>query len=225
MNQSQPVLEGRDLQRDFKVGDRVFTALKPTSISLKTGQFTVITGPSGSGKSTLMNLLSGLDQPSRGEVYLQGKALHRMSVDQLAHIRNRFFGFVFQSPHVLNVMTVLENVLLPFHYADTGITAQARKRAAELLEYVGLADFARRYPGTLSGGELQRLVFARALVRDPQVIFADEPTGNLDAENSRRLLSLLAEQAAQGRSVLMVTHDAESVSYGTDVFRMDKFQQ
>ena len=221
---NQPVIEGRDLQRDFRVGERRFSALRPTSITLRAGQFTVITGPSGSGKSTLMNLLSGLDQPSAGEVYLQGRALHRMNAVQLAAVRNRFFGFVFQSPHVLNVMTVLENVLLPFHYAETGVTAQARQRAAQLLEHVGLADFARRYPNTLSGGELQRLVFARALVRDPQVIFADEPTGNLDGENSRRLLGLLAQQAQQGRSVLMVTHDAESVTYGSDVFIMDKFR-
>jgi len=221
---SRPLLEGRDLQRDFKVGERLFSALKPTSISLEPGQFTVITGPSGSGKSTLMNLLSGLDTPSAGEVFLQGEALHRKNATQLAAVRNRFFGFVFQSPHVLSVMTVLENVLLPFHYAETGVTAQARQRAEELLDHVGLTDFARRYPNTLSGGELQRLVFARALVRDPQVIFADEPTGNLDGDNSRRLLSLLAEQAQQGRSVLMVTHDTESVAWGTDVFTMDKFR-
>lgn len=220
----EKILEGRNLSREFRVGERVFPALRPTSISIEPNQFTVITGPSGSGKSTLMNLLSGLDTPSAGEVLFRGRALQQLNAAQLASVRNRFFGFVFQSPHVLNVMTVLENVLLPFHYAEGGITVPAREKAMELLAYVGLADLAQRYPNTLSGGELQRLVFARALVRDPQVIFADEPTGNLDGKNSHRLLSLLAEQAEQGRSVMMVTHDAESVAYGTDVFHMDKFQ-
>lgn len=221
---SPAVLEGRDLSREFVIGGRRFAALYPTSITLSPGQFIAITGPSGSGKSTLMNLLSGLDVPSTGEVRYRGESLHRLSIARLAALRNADFGFVFQSPHVIPAMTVQENVMLPLHYGAQP-PADAESRVQHLLDYVGLTDFADRYPNTLSGGEQQRLVFARALVRNPAVIFADEPTGNLDAENSHRLLSLLAEQTEKGRSVLMVTHDRQALDYGADEFMMDKFQQ
>jgi putative ABC transport system ATP-binding protein len=187
------------------------------------GEFVAVTGPSGSGKSTLLNLLGGLDKPTGGEVWFRGQRLDLLGETVLARIRNEQFGFIFQTPHIISYKTVMENTALAFHYGGRGQHATRWRDVNDLLDYVGLGKLAMRYPATLSGGELQRLVFARALVNHPSVIFADEPTGSLDGENSRRLLELLSDQALHGTTVLMATHDAEAIGYSTRRVDLDKF--
>ncbi|MBF0193930.1 MAG: ABC transporter ATP-binding protein [Magnetococcales bacterium] len=216
------LLLGKKLKRTYQVGTQLVTALATVSLEVNSGQFLVITGPSGAGKSTLLNLLSGLEQPSEGEVLFNGACLSTMNETKLANIRNAAFGFIFQIPHVLPHKTVLENVALPFQYGGLSNASQYMDQCLEHLEYVGLKKLGDRSPNTLSGGELQRLVFARALVRDPQIIFADEPTGSLDAANSKLILELLKEQAYKGRAVVMVTHEKEAMAYGSDILKLDK---
>lgn len=216
------ILVARGISRGFVAGGRRLPALARISVSLDAGTFLVVTGPSGSGKSTLLNLLSGLDQPSTGEVLYRGTALATLKGRELAYFRNQRFGFVFQTPHVLMDRTVLQNVALPAHYGPSRQREAVLDRCRTLLDYVGLGAMEDRAPNTLSGGELQRLVTARALLHDPEILFADEPTGNLDPCNSRRILELLVEQAQAGRVVVMVTHEREAVRYGTRVLTLEK---
>ena len=200
-------------------------ALASVSVTVSAGDFLVVTGPSGSGKSTLLNLLSGFDRPTAGTVCFHGKNLSSLSGSEAADLRNHAFGFIYQTPHLLNDKTVLENVALPFHYGSWTPAAEVKKRCGELPEYVGLQDLLARYPATLSGGEMQRVVFARALAREPEIIFADEPTGSLDGRNSDRLLEMLQQQTAAGRTVIMVTHEAESLRYGSEVLSLSKIRE
>ncbi len=217
------LLEARNVERSFQIGSQLIPALGKVSLSLEKGEFFMITGPSGSGKSTLLNLLSGLDKPSCGDVFFKGNSLFEAGEKEQVYIRNAFFGFIFQTPHLLPDKTILENIALPFHYGKVSDSTRAWARCRELLDYVGLSSLAERYPNTLSGGEMQRVVFARALVREPEVIFADEPTGSLDADNSKRLLELLQDQTRMGRTIVMVSHDQEALSYGKSTLRLDKF--
>ncbi|OQX10927.1 MAG: hypothetical protein BWK76_19905 [Desulfobulbaceae bacterium A2] len=209
------LLEARSVTRDYAARTGMVRALPPVSLCVDPGEMLVIRGPSGAGKTTLLHLLSGLDRPSAGEVLFRGRSLSTMSAVEIAHLRNRFFGFIFQQPHLLPDRTVLENVVLPCHYGPDPRAANIAGRALRLLEAVGLAPLATRYPATLSGGEMQRLAFARALMMEPEVIFADEPTGSLDGENSSRLLDMLASETEQGRAVVLVTHDPQVMGRGT----------
>lgn len=217
------VIESRGVSRTFASNGKEITALHPVSLKVMGGEFLIVIGPSGSGKSTLLNLLSGLDKPTEGEVLFQGEALSALNGRKLAWLRNGAFGFVFQTPHVIPHKTVAENVALPFQYGRPSPRTAMWHSLDSLLNYVGLAELAARYPNTLSGGELQRLVFARALIKDPFVIFADEPTGTLDAENSRHLLELLLDQAQRGKSIVMASHDPSALQYGTSRLDLDKF--
>ncbi len=221
--QQDIVIEARSVDRRFSIGGHDITALAPVNIAVRRGELFVITGSSGSGKSTLLNLLSGLDRPSSGEVFFKGTSLSSINERILAGLRNNDFGFIFQTPHLLPDKTIFENVALPFRYGDIVDPELWRNRCLELLGYVGLSHLKERYPDTLSGGEMQRVVFARALSREPEIIFADEPTGSLDAENSTRLMTLLREQTRQGRTVIMVSHDAEAIAYGSKTLLLDKF--
>lgn len=217
-----PLLEARNIERSYVIGGKKNIALSPLSLSVTQGELLVVTGKSGSGKSTLLNLLSGLDKPSFGEVKFEGESLALMREREIARLRNSCFGFIFQTPHLLPEKTILENVALPFHYGQRTTAARVRERCSDLLEYVGLNDFESRQPNTLSGGEMQRVVFARALARSPKVIFADEPTGSLDAVNAEKILQLLQEQIERGGSVVMATHDDDAVKFGTRVVQLDK---
>ena len=220
------VLEADSVSRTYAQSTARVNALRPVSLRVEAGEFLAVTGPSGSGKSTLLNLLSGLDTPSGGAVRFDGRTLSSLQEPDLAILRNRSFGFIFQTPHVLPYKTVAENVALPFHYGGRSTDRkQIKRRVESLLEYVGLAAQKDRSPSTLSGGELQRVVFARAMVGEPGVIFADEPTGSLDAENSKRLLELLKEQASLGKMVIMASHDRTAVSYATGHCVLDKFNR
>lgn len=195
----------------------VIQALSPASLSAEAGEFVAISGDSGAGKSTLLNLLSGLDTPTTGNIQFDGQDYSQLDFSQIAQFRNKHFGFIFQTPHMIFHKTVLENVLLPWQYSVGFEKKQVKERAHQLLEYVGMERFKARKPIVLSGGELQRVVFARALLLDPQIIFADEPTGSLDATNSQSILNLLRQQSENGRIVVMVSHDQSAIDFADRV--------
>ena len=217
------LLQGINLRREFTFAGKSIVALAATSVEIDAGELLALTGPSGSGKSTMLNLLSGLDRPSAGEVRFETQPLHRFDDASAAALRNSAFGFIFQTPHVLPYKTVAENVALPYSYGGIRGAGAVGDRVLGLLEYVGLRDYATHFPHMLSAGELQRVVFARALVNRPRVLFADEPTGSLDAENAHRVLSLLRQEAMAGKCVVMATHDAEAMRFATRRLNLDKF--
>lgn len=200
-----PVLEAVGLGKSFPAGRGTVAALRDVSLSIAAGEFAAVTGPSGSGKSTLLSLLAGLDRPTSGEARLDGQRIDNLSEAAVAALRREKVGFVFQSFHLVPSLTVLENVCLPLAF-KTGRFDEAKGRA--LLERVGLIERAGHLPAKLSGGEKQRAALARALVNDPLLVFADEPTGNLDSVNGARVMDLLLEhtQAAR-RTLVLVTHD------------------
>ncbi|GBC60283.1 ABC transporter ATP-binding protein [Desulfonema ishimotonii] len=201
------ILEARHLTRTYTIGDREIRVLDDISLAVPRGEFTVIEGSSGSGKTTLLTLLSGLDRPTAGSVFVRETDITHMTEDALAPLRNETFGFVFQSFHLVPSLTTLENVSFP---AELGRDRAAREKAARLLERVGLQARGRNYPHQLSGGEKQRVAICRALINAPEIIFADEPTGNLDSENSDAILRLLLSlRQEQGVTLVLVTHSPE----------------
>ncbi len=204
------MIEVRDAYKSIQNGARRVDILKGISLSIPAGQFVAIVGASGSGKSTLLGLLAGLDSPSSGEIWLDGVPIHNLAETQLAAVRGRKIGFVFQSYQLIPTLTALENVLLPFELNSSG---SGLKKARELLTSVGLAERMDHYPIQLSGGEQQRVAIARAFVVEPPIIMADEPTGNLDSSNGRMILDLLLEHNKRaGTTLVLVTHDSEVAS-------------
>jgi putative ABC transport system ATP-binding protein len=201
------VIEVRNVKRWIQNGSRRVDILKGISLSIPAGQFVAIVGASGSGKSTLLGLLAGLDTPSEGEIWLDGTPIHNLAETELASVRGRKIGFVFQSYQLISTLTALENVLLPF---ELNVEGNGLGKARELLQAVGLGERMDHYPVQLSGGEQQRVALARAFVVNPPIVMADEPTGNLDSSNGRLVLDLLLERHADaGATLVLVTHDPE----------------
>ncbi|MBN2392209.1 MAG: ABC transporter ATP-binding protein [Anaerolineae bacterium] len=184
-----------------------FVALKGVDLTVRPGEFVAIVGKSGSGKSTLINVLTGIDRPTSGEVWVDGAAVHTLNEEQIALWRGRSVGVIFQFFQLLPTLTAVENVLLPMDYTATVPRAQRPERAMQLLERVGMVDVAHALPTTLSGGQQQSVAIARALANDPPIITADEPTGNLDSKTADMVLQLFEELVDGGKTVLMVTHD------------------
>ncbi len=212
------LIEARDLVKIYKTGDIELRALDVVSFSIGYGEFVAVMGPSGSGKSTTMNMLGCLDSPSSGQYYLDGRDVAKLSGDELAEVRNRKLGFVFQGFNLLPRLTALENVALPLVYS--GISGKERRaRAQNALERVGLGSHVRHKPSQMSGGQQQRVAIARALVGMAPLILADEPTGNLDTKTSEEIMRLLVEVNDEGKTVVLVTHEPDIAEYAKRVLR------
>jgi putative ABC transport system ATP-binding protein len=217
MNQEIIRLEG--ITRQFRMGAEILKVLKGIDLSIQRNEYVALMGPSGSGKSTLMNLLGCLDTPSGGKYFLNGTEVSHLTDDELAEIRNKEIGFVFQTFNLLPRSTALENVALPLVYA--GMRESERKqRATEVLEQVGLSDRMTHKPNELSGGQRQRVAVARALVNKPSIILADEPTGNLDSKTSQEIMKLFGDIHKAGNTVILVTHEEDIAAHAHRVIRM-----
>ncbi|RVT76715.1 ABC transporter ATP-binding protein [Flavobacterium sufflavum] len=216
---SKPLIKISDIKRDFVLGNEIVYVLKGINLEINKGEYVALMGPSGSGKSTLMNLLGCLDTPTSGTYILNGKDVSKMRDDELAEIRNKEIGFVFQTFNLLPRTTALDNVALPMIYAGYP-KPERNKRAVEVLEQVNLADRMDHQPNQLSGGQRQRVAVARALVNRPSIILADEPTGNLDSKTSVEIMKLFNEIHANGNTVILVTHEEEIAAYAHRVIRL-----
>ncbi len=206
------VVQVKDVVKSFKVGDGEITILKGLSFDVKEGEFVSIVGPSGNGKSTLLNMITGIDRPSDGEVLVTGRQLNKMSENQLAAWRGEHVGIIFQFFQMLPALSILQNVILPMDFANKYRPKERRERAMHLLETVGLADQADKLPSMVSGGQQQRAAIARALANDPPLLVGDEPTGNLDTRTAHDVFDLFHKFVESGKSMLMVTHDKELAS-------------
>ena len=202
------LVELRNVRKVYQLGGEEIRALDGVSLDIEAGEFISIIGPSGSGKSTLMHILGCLDSPTDGTIMLDGTMIHDASPRQLAHIRNQKIGFVFQFFNLLPKLNVMQNVELPMIYGGIG-TKERQKRAMEALHLVGLEARSKHRPSQLSGGQQQRVAIARALVNNPRIIFADEPTGNLDSHTGEAILALFRKLSSEGRTIILVTHDPE----------------
>ena len=202
------IIETQNLVKSFQVGSEEVQALKGINLSVKKGEFLSIMGPSGSGKTTLMNIIGCLDTPTSGQYYLNNQLVNELDDDNLAMIRNKEIGFVFQSFHLLARNSALNNVMLPLKYAGIKET-DAYQRAKEVLEKVGLMNRVNHSPSELSGGQQQRVAIARALVNKPSIIFADEPTGNLDSQTGNDVMKLFQELNDQGQTIILITHEED----------------
>jgi len=211
----EPVLITRDLCKLYEVPSGVVRALGGVSLAIERGELVAVVGPSGSGKTTLLNLLAAIDEPTSGEIVVHGEVLHRLSDSELTAWRGRTIGLVFQFFQLLPTLTVAENVMLPMELCRTVPPRERRGRASALLERVGIADQAAKFPAFLSGGQQQRAAIARALANDPAIVLADEPTGNLDSKSGDAIRQLFAELAAGGTTVVVVTHDRGIARYAT----------
>ena len=209
-------IEMRGIERTYVMGDNLVHALRGVDLTIESGSSIAIMGTSGSGKSTMMNIMGCLDQPTRGSYLLNGKDVARLSRTQLADVRGRMIGFVFQSFNLLSRTSALENVEMPLMYQ--GVTGRERhKRALRALEQVGLSDRADHHSSQLSGGQQQRVAIARALVGEAPIIMADEPTGNLDSKTSYEVMAILQGLVTQGKTIILVTHESDIAAYASRV--------
>ncbi len=216
---SQPIIEIKGITRDFPLGEEIIHVLKGIDLTINKGEYVALMGPSGSGKSTLMNLLGCLDTPTSGSYVLNGKHVSEMHDDELAEIRNKEIGFVFQTFNLMPRTTALDNVALPMVYAGKS-KAERNERATEVLTQVGLDDRMDHKPNQLSGGQRQRVAVARALVNKPAIILADEPTGNLDSKTSVEIMNLFDDIHANGNTVILVTHEEDIAAHAHRIIRL-----
>ena len=216
---ANPLIKITNIKRDFVLGNEIVYVLKGIDLQINKGEYVALMGPSGSGKSTLMNLLGCLDTPTSGTYILNGKDVSQMKDDELAEIRNKEIGFVFQTFNLLPRTTALDNVALPMIYAGYS-KSERNERATEVLKQVNLADRMDHQPNQLSGGQRQRVAIARALVNKPSIILAYEPTGNLDSKTSVEIMKLFGDIHASGNTVILVTHEEEIAAYANRIIRL-----
>lgn len=219
MSTSQPIIIIKDLQRHFKIGDVLVKAISGLALTINKGEYVALMGPSGSGKSTLMNILGCLDTPTSGSYILNGQDVSNLSDNDLAEIRNKEIGFVFQTFNLLARSTAIENVALPLVYAGKSKKERTVKAEA-VLKSVNLADRMHHRPNELSGGQRQRVAVARALVNNPSIILADEPTGNLDTKTSHEIMELFEQIHANGNTIVVVTHEEDIAKRARRIVRM-----
>lgn len=217
------MLSAQDIHKTYYNGGKAIHVLRGVGLNIEKGKFVAITGPSGAGKSTLLHILGGLDTPSKGHVVFQGRDINRLSDEEVSRMRNEKIGFVFQFYHLLSEFTVLENVLMPALISQK-LKAKSQKlkqEAAWLLEKIGLKDRIAHFPNQLSGGEKQRVAIARALINDPEMLFCDEPTGNLDSKTGNEIIALLKQVNTEKKmAVVLVTHNLELVKLADSVYHL-----
>ena len=213
------LLELRDICKDYQQGREPVRVLKNVDLTVEKGDYLAIMGPSGSGKTTLMNIIGCLDVPTSGSYQLSGRDLKDLSDDDLADIRNRHIGFVFQRFHLLPKMNALDNVALPLLYADVPLD-QRRRRAAEALKAVGLEDRMDFFPNQLSGGQCQRVAIARAMVGKPDILLADEPTGALDTKSGNQIMEIFRQLSNEGMTIIMITHEPSIAEHADKTYRI-----
>lgn len=208
----KPLLQLKNVWKTYKMGKSEVNALCDINLDIERGEFITITGSSGSGKSTMMHLVGALDTPTKGQVYLDGQDISKLTESELAEIRGRKIGFVFQQFNLIATLTALENVMLPMEFQEDN---KSREKAAKALEIVGLKDRMHHKPNELSGGQTQRVAIARALVNDPDIILADEPTGNLDSKTGQFIMDFFSKlHKEQNKTIILITHDLSLVKYG-----------
>ena len=217
--QPREILLMKQIVKQYQMGEEVSTVLKGIDLSVTEGEFLAVLGPSGSGKSTLMNIIGCLDTPTSGEYYLSGRHIGEQNEKVLAQIRSKEIGFIFQSFHLLQRQTALENVELPLIYANLP-KRKRLERAGEMLERVGLSDKMSHYPNQMSGGQQQRVAIARAISTNPTILLADEPTGALDQKAGAQVMDIFHELNEEGRTIIMITHDAQIAKYAKRIVRI-----
>ena len=222
MNSStdKPLIELRSVVKVYESLAGSVTALNGIDLQVFQGEFLVVTGKSGSGKTTLVNMLTGLDRSTSGEIWVNGEPLHKFGPEKAARLRGRTMGVIFQTFELLPTLTVLQNVMLPMDFARRYSRWEQRKRAYHLLEQVGIADHARKLPTALSGGQQQRLAIARAMANDPAILVADEPTGSLDYATANAVVDIFAGSVQEGGTVFLVTHDKDIAKFGSRVITL-----
>lgn len=218
---SENIISAKDLCKSFAHNGGQVHVLTHVDLDIREKDFTVVMGASGSGKSTLLYALSGMDKATSGQVLFQGKDITKMKEKELAGLRSRDFGFVFQQMHLVSNLTLLENVTVPGYLSHDKTTAEVKARAEELLAQMGIADVKDHLPSQVSGGEQQRCAIARSIIHDPKILFADEPTGALNRKNTKEVLDLLTELNRKGQSVLMVTHDLRAALRGSRLLYLE----
>lgn len=206
---NETVIKLEHVKKMYTLGEKGFWALKGIDLEIAKGEFTAVVGKSGSGKSTLLNLLGGIDSPTEGRIIVNGNVINGLKENQLSRFRGENIGFVFQFFQLMPTLTALENVLMPMDFLKKIPASKRRERASLLLKKVGMEGHANKFPSSLSGGEQQRIAIARALANNPDIIFADEPTGNLDSNTSEEIFQLLKSLTDEGKNVIMVTHNNE----------------
>jgi putative ABC transport system ATP-binding protein len=211
---ARPLIQLRAVEKVYRTGKLAYPALRGVDLTIGVGEIVAIVGPSGSGKTTIMNMVTGIDRPTGGEVIVDGRSLNDLSEEQLAVWRGRNVGIVFQFFQLLPTLTALENAMLPLDFARTGSKRERREVATHNLELVGLGDKLEHLPAELSGGEQQRVAIARALASDPKLVIGDEPTGNLDTHTAAEMFELLQKLNDEGKTVVYVTHDLELAARG-----------
>jgi putative ABC transport system ATP-binding protein len=213
------IIELKNLSKHYEMGENIVKALDEVDVEVKKGDFIAIIGPSGSGKSTMMNMIGALDLSTRGEIFLDDEDIENLEESELAQIRGRKIGFVFQTFNLIPTLTALENVMLPMTFQ--GLRGEEKlERAEKILEKVGLEHRKHHFPNELSGGEMQRVAISRALANDPEVILADEPTGNLDSKTGKEIMKIFTDLNKKGKTIIFVTHDLDLTKYATKVLKL-----
>ncbi len=215
----KPIIQLKNVHKNYQMGESIVTAVDGVDVKINKGDFLAITGPSGSGKSTMMNLVGALDLATKGEIYLDGQDIEHLEESELAQIRGRKIGFIFQSFNLVPTLNAKENIMLPMMFQDYS-DEERNERAESLLAQVGLSPRKNHLPKELSGGERQRVAIARALANNPDVILADEPTGNLDSKTGKEIIEMFKKLNSQGKTIIMVTHDPEVAKQAKHIIRI-----
>ena len=213
------IIELKNLSKHYEMGENIVKALDGIDVKIKKGDFIAIVGPSGSGKSTMMNMIGALDLATEGEIFLDDEDIENLEESELAQIRGRKIGFVFQTFNLIPTLTALENIMLPMTFQEVG-REEKLERAEKILKKVGLEHRKHHFPNELSGGEGQRVAIARALANNPEVILADEPTGNLDSKTGKEIMKIFTDLNKKGKTIILVTHDLDLTKYATKVLKL-----